>query len=136
MTEVHSVAEGSWEVTVGEGTTAVRASIVLEPDGPATRIGWAVRDTPYRGTVVVRGGPSDVDSIVTASVKDADDPPDLDGELAQTHDPGDFGGSHGREALPVDALTGDTDSGLATGDVLERALDHLRAYIESDAGRR
>ncbi|MFI6588529.1 SRPBCC family protein [Embleya sp. NPDC050493] len=135
VTEVGAVAEDSWEVTVGEGATAVRAALALDRDGPATRIGWAVRDSPYRGTVVVSGGPGEVDSIVTATVRDAEDPPDLDAELAQTHDPGDFGGSHGREALPVDALTADPAARPAVGDVLERALDHLRAYVESDPDR-
>jgi hypothetical protein len=135
VTEVRAVAEGTWEITVGAGATAVRAALALDTDGPATRVGWTVRDSPFRGTIVVRGGPGEVDSIVTATVTDADDPPDLDSELAQTHDPGDFGGSHGREALPVDALTAAPDTRPATGDVLERALDHLRAYVESDADR-
>ncbi|WP_143658093.1 hypothetical protein [Embleya scabrispora] len=133
VTEARAVAQGSWEIVVGAGASAARALVTLDTDGPATRIDWAVHGIPHRGTVVVRGGPSEVDSIVTVSVDDDEDPPDLDAELAQTHDAGDFGGSHGRTALPVDALTGAAEHRPATGDLLERALDHLRAYVESRA---
>ncbi|MFE2870376.1 MULTISPECIES: SRPBCC family protein [unclassified Embleya] len=127
-------------VTAGESAQSVAAEVELDRDGPGTRIEWVVRGTPYTGIVIVQDGPSDVDSIVTVMVDDGRDPDDYGAvERERVHDAGQFGGSEGREALPVDALTrhreAGTDADLAVGDILERGLDHLRAYVASGGGR-
>jgi len=125
-------------VTVaGPGDRALTGDVELDRDGPETRIGWAVRGRPIFGTVIVQEGPSDVDSILTVTVEDGDpSAPDsglLDPE--RTHDAGEFGGAHGREELPRDALARlGEDGALRVGDVLERALDHFRQYVEKVVG--
>ncbi|MFI6580927.1 SRPBCC family protein [Embleya sp. NPDC050493] len=139
VTAVRATAGRAVVVTAGETAHSVAAEVDLDRDGPGTRIEWIVRGTPYTGIVIVQDGPSDVDSIVTVMVDDGQEPLDLGAvERERLHDARQFGGKKGHEALPVDALTrhrqAGTDADLAIGDILERGLDHLRAYVET--GRR
>ncbi|MFI6977472.1 SRPBCC family protein [Embleya sp. NPDC050154] len=139
VTAVRATSGRAVVVTAGEAAHSVAAEVDLDRDGPGTRIEWAVRGTPYTGIVIVQDGPSDVDSIVTVVVDDGEDPLDLGAvERERIHDASQFGGKQGREALPVDSFTRHrrtgTDADLAVGDIVERGLDHLRAYVET--GRR
>ncbi|MGC0421164.1 SRPBCC family protein [Embleya sp. AB8] len=136
VTAVRATSGSAVVVTAGEAEHSVAVEVDLDRDGPGTRIEWAVRGTSYTGIVIVQDGPSDIDSIVTVMVDDGQDPLDLAAvERERLHDAGQFGGKQGREALPVDALTRHretgTDADLAVGEVLERGLDHLRAYLET-----
>lgn len=139
VTAVRATAGEAVVVTAGEGADSVAAEVDLDRDGPGTRIEWAVRGTPYTGIVIVQEGPSDIDSIVTVIVDDGDEHPmDHPVEHERSHDWARFGGPKGHDSLSVDALTRDRhdgdDTGVNVGAVLERALDHLRDYIET--GRR
>ncbi|MYW03020.1 SRPBCC family protein [Streptomyces sp. SID3343] len=130
VTEVRADSREVVGLTVG--SDAVPAVVELDRDGPGTRIEWVVRDTTYTGIVKVSDGPSDIDSIVTVSVDDGEHRKDAEFEReGGVQEIGRFGGSHGREELPVDALTGDHDKRMPMGEVLERALDHLCAFIET-----
>jgi hypothetical protein len=113
------------------GSDAVPAELELDRDGPGTRIEWALRGSLYTGIVIVTEGPSDINCIVTVSVDDGRDRGDTGGEFESddTLEFSRFGGSQGREQLPVDAFTEGHDKRMPLGEMMERALDHLRHFV-------